>query len=259
MAGALTPPTERIPFMTAFLAELVGTALLLLLGDAVVANVVLRRTKGEGSGWIVITWGWGMAVFVGVFVAARYSGAHLNPAVTLGLAVAGKFDWALVPGYLAAQMLGAALGAFLVWVQYYPHWAATEDRDAKLAVFCTGPAIRSTIPNFLSEVIGTFVLVLGVLYLASPDVGLGALDALPVGLLVLVIGLSLGGTTGYAINPARDLAPRIMHAILPIPGGKRDSDWGYAWIPVAAPLVGAVLAALAFLALGKPALPLGGP
>ena len=243
--------------MTAFLAELVGTALLLLLGDAVVANVVLRRTKGEGSGWLVITWGWGMAVFVGVFVAARYSGAHLNPAVTLGLAVAGKFDWALVPGYLAAQMLGAALGAFLVWVQYYPHWAATEDEDAKLAVFCTGPAIRRTAANFLSEVIATFVLVLGVLYLAAPEVGLGALDALPVGLLVFVIGLSLGGTTGYAINPARDLAPRIMHAILPIPGGKRDSDWGYAWIPVVAPLVGGVLAALLFLALGKPALPLG--
>jgi glycerol uptake facilitator protein len=243
--------------MTAFLAELVGTALLILLGDGVVANVLLRRTKGEGGGWIVITWGWAMAVFVGVFVAARYSGAHLNPAVTVGLALAGKFDWALVPGYLAAQMIGAAIGAFLVWVQYYPHWAITEDRNAKLATFATMPAVRSTAANFLSETIATFVLVLGVLYLAAPDVGLGALDALPVGLLILVIGLSLGGTTGYAINPVRDLAPRIVHAILPIPGGKRDSDWGYAWIPVVAPLVGGVLAALLFLALGRPTLPLG--
>lgn len=242
--------------MTDFLAELVGTALLILLGDGVVANVVLRKTKGEGGGWIVITWGWAMAVFVGVFVAARYSGAHLNPAVTLGLAVAGKFEWARVAGYVVAQMLGAMIGAALVWVQYYPHWALTEDRNSKLATFATMPAIRSTPANFVSETIGTFVLVLGVLYLAAPEVGLGALDALPVALLILVIGLSLGGTTGYAINPARDLAPRIVHALLPIPGGKRDSDWGYAWIPVVAPLVGGVLAALLFLALGRPMAPL---
>lgn len=242
--------------MSIFWAELVGTALLLLLGDGVVANVVLRKTKGEGSGWIVITWGWAMAVFVGVFVAARYSGAHLNPAVTLGLAVGDKLAWSEVPLYWAAQMIGAAIGAFLVWLQYRLHFGATEDRDNKLAVFCTGPAIRNAPANFVSEVIGTFVLVLGVLFLAKPEVGLGALDALPVGLLVLVIGLALGGTTGYAINPARDLAPRIMHAILPIPGGKRDSDWGYAWIPVLGPLVGAAIAAVVFMWLGRPMVPM---
>ena len=239
--------------MTEFLAELLGTAVLILLGDGVVANVVLRRTKGEGSGWIVITWGWAMAVFAGVFLAGRYSGAHLNPAVTLGLATAGRFEWDLVPGYIGAQMIGAAIGATLVWLHYHPHWKETEDRDAKLAVFCTGPAIYNAPMNFVSEVIATFVLVFGVLFLATPEVGLGALDAIPVAFLVLVIGLALGGSTGYAINPARDLAPRIMHAILPIPGGKRDSDWGYAWIPVAGPLAGAVLAALLFLALNRPA------
>jgi glycerol uptake facilitator protein len=238
--------------MSTFWAELVGTGLLVLLGDGVVANVLLRRTKGEGSGWIVITWGWAMAVFVGVFVAGRYSGAHLNPAVTVGLAVSHKLAWSEVPLYLSAQMIGAALGAFLVWLQYRPHFGVTEDRDLKLAVFCTGPAIRNAPSNLISEVIGTFVLVLGVLFLAQPEVGLGALDALPVGLLVLVIGLSLGGTTGYAINPARDLAPRIIHALLPIPGGKRDSDWSYAWIPVLGPCLGAVIAALVFLWLGRP-------
>ncbi len=242
--------------MTPFIAEIIGTMLLILLGDGVVANVVLCGTKGAASGWIVITLGWGMAVFVGVFAVAFYSGAHLNPAVTVGLAPAGKFPWADVPLYVAAQFVGAALGAVLVWLHYRLHFAATEDADAKLAVFCTGPAIRSTGTNFLSEVIGTFVLVFGVLYLAAPNVagmdgaqgGLGALDALPVGLLVLAIGLSLGGTTGYAINPARDLSPRLMHALLPIPG-KRDSDWGYAWIPVAGPLAGGVLAALLYLLL----------
>jgi glycerol uptake facilitator protein len=244
--------------MSLFMAELVGTALLLLLGDGVVANVVLKGTKGADSGWIVITWGWGMAVFVAVFTVAAFSGAHINPAVTIGLAVAGTFSWDLVPTYLAGQFLGGALGAFLVWLHYHPHFAATEDLDAKLAVFCTGPAIRKTWANFVSEVIGTFVLVFGVLYLAAPNVagpndtvgGLGALDALPVGLLVLVIGLALGGTTGYAINPARDLSPRIVHALVPMPGGKRDSDWGYAWIPVLGPVAGGVLAALAYIALG---------
>ena len=242
--------------MTPFIAEILGTMLLLLLGDGVVANVVLRGTKGENAGWIVITFGWAMGVFVGVFVVALYSGAHLNPAVTVGLAVAGKFAWADVPLYVVAQFVGAALGAFLVWLHYRDHFGATESGDAKLAVFCTGPAIRRTSSNFISEVVGTFVLVFGVLYLSAPDVagvdgaagGLGALDALPVGLLVLAIGLSLGGTTGYAINPARDLSPRLMHALLPIPG-KRDSDWGYAWIPVAGPLAGAVLAALLYLVL----------
>lgn len=238
--------------MTIFTAELVGTALLVLLGNGVVANALLRGTKGEGSGWIVITWGWGMAVFVGVFAAAQFSGAHINPAVTVGLAASGQLDLALVPVYIVAQMLGAMLGAFLVWVHYHPHWAATEDLDLKLASFCTAPAIRHTPSNVVSEIIGTFVLVFGVLFLASPDVGLGALDALPVGLLVLVIGLSLGGTTGYAINPARDLGPRIVHALLPMPGGKRDSDWGYSWVPVVGPVIGAVVAALLYLALAAP-------
>ncbi len=236
--------------MTPFIAEIIGTAFLLLLGDGVVANVVLKGTKGENSGWIVISLGWGMAVFVAVFIVAAYSGAHINPAVTLGLAVAGKFAWSLVPLYLLAQFIGAAIGAFLVWLHYRDHFAATPDGDAKLAVFCTGPAIRNTFSNFISEVIGTFVLVFAVLYIAAPDVGLGALDALPVGLLVLVIGLCLGGTTGYAINPARDLSPRLMHFLLPIPN-KRDSDWGYAWIPVLGPFVGGALAGGLFLLLAS--------
>ncbi len=236
--------------MTPFVAEIIGTAFLLLLGDGVVANVVLKGTKGENSGWIVISLGWGMAVFVAVFIVAAYSGAHINPAVTLGLAIAGKFGWGQVPLYLLAQFIGAAIGAFLVWLHYRDHFAATADGDAKLAVFCTGPAIRNTFSNFISEVIGTFVLVFAVLYIAAPDVGLGALDALPVGLLVLVIGLCLGGTTGYAINPARDLSPRLMHFLLPIPN-KRDSDWGYAWIPVLGPFVGGALAGGLFLLLAS--------
>ena len=235
--------------MTEFVAELIGTAMLILLGNGVVANALLRGTKGEGGGWIVITWGWGMAVFVGVFISASFSGGHLNPAVTIGLAAAGKFEMARVPLYIVAQMLGAMLGAFLVWVQYHPHWGPTEDNDLKLAAFSTGPAIRHTASNIVSEIIGTFVLVFAVLFLAAPDVGLGALDALPVGLLVLVIGLSLGGTTGYAINPARDLGPRIVHALVPMPGGKRDSDWGYSWIPVVGPILGGVIAALVYMAV----------
>ena len=244
--------------MTPALGEFIGTALLILLGDGVVANVLLRRTKGEGAGLIVITWGWGMAVFVGVFAVARYSGAHLNPAVTVGLVLAGKFEAALAPGYIVAQMLGAMLGAALVLLHYRPHFAATEDTTLKLAVFATGPAIRNTFDNLVSEIVATFVLVLGVLYLAAADVGLGALDALPVGLLVFAIGMGLGGTTGYGINPARDLGPRIVHALLPIPGGKGSSDWGYAWIPVVGPLIGAVLAALLYLALGLTTLPTPG-
>jgi glycerol uptake facilitator protein len=234
--------------MSPFVAEIVGTFLLLLLGDGVVANVLLARTKGHGSGWAVITIGWGLAVFVAVFAVAAFSGAHINPAVTLGLAAAGKFDWANVPSYLGAQFIGAAMGAVFVWLHYRPHFVATDDPDLKLAVFATGPAIRKPLSNLVSEVIGTFVLVFGVLFLAAPDIGLGALDALPVGLLVLVIGMGLGGTTGYAINPARDLSPRLMHAILPIPG-KRDSDWSYAWIPVVGPVLGGLLAAGAYLFL----------
>ena len=238
--------------MTPFLGELIGTAILILLGNGVVANVVLSGTKGEGSGWIVITWGWGMAVFVAVFTVAAFSGAHINPAVTVGLAIAGKFEWARAPAYILAQFLGAFLGSFLVWLFYRQHYAATENKDLKLATFCTAPAIRDPLANVVCEVIGTFLLVFAVLFLAVSVFGLGALDALPVGLLVLAIGLSLGGTTGYAINPARDLGPRIMHMLLPIPGGKRDSDWGYAWIPVVGPLIGAVLAGLLYLALQDP-------
>lgn len=243
--------------MNPYVAETIGTAILLLLGDGVVANVVLKGTKGEASGWIVITVGWAMAVFVAVFTVAAASGAHINPAVTLGLAVAGKFSWSLVPGYIIAQVLGAAIGAALVYVHYRSHFAVTDDPDSKLAVFSTGPAIRKLGENLVSEIIGTFVLVFAVLYLAAPNLagpdgtpgGIGSLDALPVALVVLVIGLALGGTTGYAINPARDLGPRIMHALLPIPG-KRDSDWGYAWVPIVGPLVGGALAAFAYLVLG---------
>ena len=238
--------------MQVYLAEFIGTALLILLGNGVVANVVLTGTKGNGSGWIVITWGWGMAVFVGVFTVGAFSGAHLNPAVSIGLAIAGKFDWGLLPMYVLAQFLGAFVGASLVWLVYRPHYAVTEDKDLKLATFCTGPGIRNVPENLISEVVGTFVLVFTVLFLAVSVFGLGALDALPVGLLVLAIGLSLGGTTGYAINPARDLGPRLMHALLPIPGGKRDSDWSYAWIPVLGPVIGAVLAGLLYLALKDP-------
>jgi glycerol uptake facilitator protein len=231
--------------MTPFLGEFIGTAILILLGDGVVANVVLKNTKGSNSGWIVITFGWAMAVFVGVLVASGASGAHLNPAVTVGLAVAGKFAWSDVPVYFLAQMLGACLGAFLVWLQYRLHFDITEEADLKLAVFCTGPQIRGAWTSVISEVIGTFVLVFAVLHVSSPQGGLGSLDALPVALVVFVIGLSLGGTTGYAINPARDLGPRLMHALLPIPG-KRNSDWSYAWIPFFSPILGALLAALAY-------------
>lgn len=243
-----------------YVVEFIGTTLLVLLGNGVVANVVLAKTKGHGSGWIVITFGWAMAVFVAVWCVGGISGAHINPAVTLGLAVAGKFPWADVGGFVAAQMLGGIVGAVLVFLFYYPHYAASDDADGKLATFATGPAIRSTPSNLFCEVIGTLVLVLAGLLAAETSftlggvgaektkLGLGALGALPVGLLVLSIGLSLGGTTGYAINPARDLGPRIAHAILPVPG-KRDSDWGYAWIPVVGPCLGAVLAVLVWKVL----------
>ncbi len=232
--------------MTIFLGEIIGTALLIILGDGVVANVVLNKTKGSGGGWIVITFGWGLGVFVAVFVAGPISGAHINPAVTIGLAAAGKLSWSLLPLYLSGQMLGAAIGAFLVWLHYRQHMDITEDADLQLAVFCTGPQIRSYSNNFISEFLGTFILVYAVLHISAPEVGLGALDALPVGFLVLAIGLSLGGTTGYAINPARDLAPRVMHALLPIKG-KRDSDWSYAWVPVVGPFSGGLFAAAVFL------------
>lgn len=236
--------------MSIFISELIGTALLILLGNGVVANVVLNKTKGNNGGWIVITFGWAIAVFVGVFVAAKTSGAHLNPAVTIALGMLKKIPIETVPLYFAGQLLGAMLGALLVWVMYRPHFSATSDPDLKLAVFATGPAIRNTGNNLLSEIIGTFVLVFSVLYIAAPSNTLGALDALPVALLVLGVGLSLGGPTGYAINPARDLGPRIMHALLPIKG-KGSSDWSYSWIPVVGPIIGALLAALAFGAVGN--------
>lgn len=239
--------------MTPFLAEILGTAILILLGDGVVGNVLLKRSKGENGGWIVITVGWGIAVFVGVYVSATVSGAHINPAVTIGLATAGVFPWAKVPIYLAGQFIGAAIGAFLVWLHYRPHFDITDDPDAKLAVFCTTPAIRNLPSNLISEIIGTVVLVLGVFYLAEARIGdqsasLGSLDALPIALVVTGIGLSLGGTTGYAINPARDLSPRLIHWLLPIKG-KGSSDWSYSWVPVIGPSIGAVLAAFLFLGL----------
>ena len=234
--------------MEAYLGELLGTFLLILLGNGVVANVLLKDTKGNGAGWIVITLAWGFSVFVAVFVVAGISGAHINPAVTIGLALAGKFSWDMVFGYILAQMIGAILGGFFVWLHYRDHYDITEEADLKLATFSTAPAIRNTISNVISEAIGTFVLVLGVLYMAAPEVGLGALDALPVALLVVVIGMSLGGTTGYAINPARDLGPRIAHFILPIKG-KGSSDWSYSWIPVVGPIIGGALAAFLFLQL----------
>jgi glycerol uptake facilitator protein len=230
--------------MSPFISEFVGTSILLLLGNGVVANVVLNKTKGNGSGWIVITLGWAMAVFVGVYASAAGSGAHLNPAITIAKAVKDN-DWSNVHLYIAAQMLGAMFGSLLVWLSYRQHFDETENKDLKLAVFCTAPAIRSTINNFISEAIGTFMLMIGVLFLSSPENKLGSLDALPVALLVLSVGLSLGGSTGYAINPARDLGPRILHFILPIKN-KRDSDWGYSWIPVLAPICGAVLAVFIF-------------
>lgn len=241
--------------MTAFLGEFIGTAILILLGNGVVANVILKQTKGENSGWIVITLGWGIAVFTGVFVSASASGAHLNPAVTIGLAVAGSFAWGKVGLYILAQFLGAFLGSILVWLQYYKHFEVTEEKDLKLGVFCNAPAIRHYGLNLLAEVIGTFVLVFAIFYISGAKVGeqsasLGALDALPVALLVLGIGLSLGGSTGYAINPARDLGPRIMHALLPIPN-KGKNDWAYAWIPVVGPILGGILAALVFILLGN--------
>jgi len=240
--------------MSPFLAEVVGTMLLIILGDGVVANVVLNRTRGHNSGWIVITTGWAFGVTVAVYAVGTFSGAHLNPAVTIGLASIGKFAWGLVPAYIAAQMLGAFLGAAIVWLAYLPHWKETPDPAAKLAVFCTGPAIRNPLSNVITEVIGTAVLVLGVLAVLTPknlnpdygwNVGLG--PAL-VGVIVWAIGLSLGGPTGYAINPACDLGLCIAHAVLPI-AGKGGSDWSYAWIPVVGPIIGGVIAALIYKAL----------
>lgn len=242
--------------MHPYAAEFVGTAILILLGNGVVANVVLQKTKGHAAGWVVITAGWGFAVFTAVLCVADFSGAHLNPAVTIGLAVGAGFKWNLVAGYIISQMAGAIFGAALVYVFYMPHYTLTDDADGKLATFCTAPAIRKPLHCFFSEIVGTFVLVYAALRMSSPvfslsdatevEVGLGSVGAIPIGLIVFAIGLSLGGTTGYAINPARDLGPRIAHFLLPVPD-KRDSDWSYAPIPVAGPIVGALLAATLFL------------
>ena len=234
--------------MTPFMSEFIGTAVLITLGDGVVANVVLTKTKGYNSGLMAITFGWMIAVFAGVLIAAKDSGAHLNPAVTLALASLHKISWDVVPVYLAAQLLGAMAGALLVWMSYKQHFDETADATTQLAVFCTAPSIRNAGHNFITELIGTFIFMLAVLYIIPPSSSLGALDALPVSFIVLGIGLSLGGPTGYAINPARDLGPRIMHAILPLKN-KRDSDWKYSWIPVVAPVIGALIAAYVYAAI----------
>ncbi|MBX2890197.1 MAG: aquaporin family protein [Saprospiraceae bacterium] len=233
--------------MLNFIAELFGTALLILLGNGVVAGVVLKGTKNENAGWLVITMGWALGVTFAVYAFGNASGAHINPAVTLALAATGQFDWAKVPLYVTGQMLGAILGATLVWLHYFPHWSRTTDQAAKLAVFCTAPAVRHKPANFFSEFLGTFVLLFGLSALGVNEFSQG-LKPLAVGALIVAIGLSLGGTTGWAINPARDLGPRIAHALLPIQG-KGGSDWGYAWIPVMAPILGGICGAAAYQAL----------
>jgi glycerol uptake facilitator protein len=248
--------------MNPYVAEFLGTMLLIILGDGVVANVLLNRSKGQNGGWIVIATGWGLAVMVGAYAVGTISGAHMNPAVTLALAAIGQFKVAFVPGYIAAQIAGAFAGAVLVWLAYLPHWSITEDKGAKLAVFCTGPAVRKPALNVLTEAIGTFMLVVGVLAIPSvknldPKLGFATgLGPLLVGLLVFSIGLSLGGPTGYAINPARDFGPRLAHFILPI-SGKGSSDWGYALVPIVGPIVGGVAGAVIYKALWGIAGPIG--
>jgi len=245
-----------------FLAELIGTMMLVLLGDGVVANVVLNKTKGQNSGWIVITMGWGVAVAIAVYAVGRISGAHLNPAVTIAMATIGSFPWAQVPGYIAAQMIGAFLGAVLVWLAYLPHWRETADPGSKLGVFSTRPAIHSATANMICEIIGTAVLLFGILAIAANAQGVSkpgevdlswvfsrGLQPLLVGVLILGIGLSLGGPTGYSLNPARDLGPRLAHAVLPIPG-KGDSEWGYSWIPILGPIIGGVAGAGLYALVG---------
>ncbi len=238
--------------MNPILAEFIATAILILLGGGVVANVVLKGTKGNGSGWIVITTAWALAVFTGVTIAAPYSGAHLNPAVSIAMSISGSLAWELLPQYIIAQILGAALGSFLVWASYRDHYQQTEDSGAILATFGTGPAIRNYTNNFISEAIATFILIFTIFFITGAEItetktpiGLGSVGAIPVAFLVWVIGLALGGTTGYAINPARDLGPRIMHALLPIKN-KGTNDWSYAWVPILGPIVGAILATLTY-------------
>lgn len=245
--------------MNPFYGEILGTALLILLGDGTVANVVLAKSKAQNAGWIVVVTGWAMGVYVGAFTVAGISGAHLNPALSFGLAIAGRFPWTQVPVYLAGQMIGAMIGAVLVWLAYLPHWSQTGDPAVKRGVFCTVPAIRRPLANLMCEVIGTLVLMLGIFGIkgavmqqstgSAVPLDMGALGMIPVAFLVWGIGLALGGPTGYAINPARDLGPRIMHAVLPI-ASKGGSDWGYAWVPVVGPAIGAGLAAEIYLAVG---------
>jgi len=244
--------------MTPFIAEVIGMMLLILIGNGVVANVALDKTKGNDGGFLLVNFAWGLSVYAAVVVAGPYSGAHLNPAVTIGLAIAGKFAWASVLPYIAAQAIGATIGCILYVTMYRDHYLVTKDLDAKLSTFCTSPAIRNPLPNLASEIIGTFVLLMGVFFITNPElsmpdgkeamIGLGSVGALPIALFITVIGMGLGGTTGYAINPVRDLVPRFMHGILPI-GERRDSDWGYAWIPIAGPLLGAAIAAGLYMAL----------
>lgn len=242
--------------MTPFLAEVIGTGTMILLGGGVVANVVLKDTKGNGGGWIVITTAWAMAVFVGVTIAGPHSGAHLNWAVTLANLTLGKLDLITSLSYMAAQLLGAMIGASIVWLVYKDHFSRTEDPGAKQAVFCTSPAVRNLPINLISEIVGTFVLIFTILHFTEASIGaedttpigLGSIGAIPVAFLVWVIGLSLGGTTGYAINPARDLGPRIVHAILPIKN-KASFDAAYAWVPVVGPILGALIASALYLAI----------
>ncbi|TCO67721.1 MIP/aquaporin family protein [Marinisporobacter balticus] len=231
--------------MSAFMGEVIGTMILIIFGCGVNAGLTLNKSYSKASGWIVTTVGWGLGVAMGVYAVGNISGAHLNPAVTVGLASVGKFPWADVPGYIVAQMIGAIIGATIVWLHYLPHWAETEDKGAKLGIFSTGPAIPHTFGNIMSEIIGTFVLVLGILAIGANEFAAG-LNPFIVGALIVAIGISLGGTTGYAINPARDLGPRIAHFILPI-AGKGDSNWKYAWIPVVAPIIGGVLGGVFFV------------
>ncbi|MED7818820.1 MULTISPECIES: MIP/aquaporin family protein [unclassified Francisella] len=247
--------------LEACVAEFIGTMLLILLGNGVVAGVVLNKTKSQNSGWIVITFAWGLAVFIGVLVAGPISGAHLNPAVTLALALAGKFSWAWVVPFIVSQILGAMLGQLLVWGMYYPHYSATDDVDLKLATCCTSPAIKSIPSNLMSEIIGTFVLIFAILTMhgvvvhsgsssltTAYPVDMGALGGIPVAFVVIAVGMSLGGTTGYAINPARDFGPRLFHAIMPIQG-KGSSQWSYAWIPILGPVIGSAIATALYLML----------
>lgn len=233
--------------MSAYLAEAIGTAIIILFGGGVVAGVVLDKTKSNNAGWIVITWAWAIGVILGIYASGKFSGAHLNPAVTLSLAAVGKFSWSLVPGYIISQFAGAMIGAGLVWLAYLPHFDATKDQGAKLAVFSTGPAIPHTLSNFVCEFIATFILLFVILTLGVNEFTAG-LNPFIVGLLILGLGLSFGGPTGYALNPARDLGPRIMHALLPIKD-KGHSDWQYAWIPVVAPILGGICGAMTFVML----------